>query len=73
MVDVKKHHKFFFGKFHRRNFDARRIFDENVIFGLFEKCPKMTPDVEKSNILAISGPIRPISWKLPKMVQRHLI
>ena len=36
MVDVKKPHKFFFGKFHRRNFDARRIFYEKLIFGFLE-------------------------------------
>ena len=36
MVDVKKHHKFFFKKFHRRNFDPRRIFYEKLICGLAE-------------------------------------
>ena len=48
MVDVNKGHKFFFTKFHRRNFDARRIFYEKPIFALVGKGPKMTLDLENA-------------------------
>ena len=66
MVDVKKHHKFFFEKFHRRNFDARRIFYEKLIFSLVGKGPKMTLDLKKSDFSANEGYIRPIFWKSSK-------
>ena len=72
MVDVKKHHKFFFGKFHRRNFDARRIFYEKPIFALVGKGPKMTLDLEKCDFSANMGNIRPISLIFPKKPYRHL-
>ena len=52
IVDVNKHHKFFSRKFHGRNFEARRIFYEKLIFGLVGKGSKMTPDLEKCDFLA---------------------
>ena len=64
MVDVKKHHTFF-GKFHRRNFDARRIFYEKLIFGFFEKRQKWPYDLQKYDFSAISAIIGPISWIWP--------
>ena len=73
MVDVKKHHKFFFGKFHHRNFDARRIFCEKLIFGLVGKGSKMTPDLEKCDFLANTRIFRPISWIGDKKRYRHLM
>ena len=73
MVDVKQHHKFFFGKFHRRNFDARRIFYEKLIFGFLEKRQKWPSDRQKYDFSAISAIIGPISWIRPKMTYRHLI
>ena len=73
MVDVKKHHKFFFGKFHRRNFDARRIFYEKLICGLPENRQKWPPDRQKYDFSAISAIIGLISWIRVKMTYRHLI
>ena len=73
MVDVKKHHKFFFENFHRRNFDARRIFYEKLIFGFFEKRQKWPSDRQKYDFSAISAIIDPISWIRPKITHRHLI
>ena len=73
MVDVKKHHKFFFGKFHRRNFDARRIFYEKQIFAPLEKGPKMTLDLEKSDFSMKSWVIRPISQIGTEKPYRHLM
>ena len=73
MVDVDKGHKFFFTKFHRRNFDARRIFYEKPIFALVGKGPKMTLDLEKCDFLANSVFIRLISWIRDKKPYRHLI
>ena len=61
MVDVDKGHKFFFTKFHRRNFDARRIFYEKPIFALVGKGPKMTLDLEKCDFSANVRITRPIS------------
>ena len=73
MVEVKKHHKFFFGKFQRRNFDARRIFYEKLILGFLEKRQKWPSDLQKYDFSAISAIIGPISWIRPKMTHRHLI
>ena len=61
MVDVDKGHKFFFTKFHRRNFHAHRIFYEKPIFALVGKGPKMTLDLEKSDFSANNVSIRTIS------------
>ena len=66
MVDVNKGHKFFFTKFHRRNFDACRIFYEKPIFALVGKGSKMTLDLEKCDYSANMGIIRPISLIFPK-------
>ena len=73
MVDVKKHHKFFFVKIHRRNFDARRIFYEKLIIGFLENRQKWPPDREKYDFSAIPAIIGTISWIRPKMTHRHLI
>ena len=73
MVDVKKHHKFFFTKFHRRNFDPRRIFDEKLICGLLEKRQKWPSDREKHDFSAVSAIIGQISWIRVKMTHTHLI
>ena len=72
MVDVDKGHKFFFTKFHRRNFDARRIFYEKPIFALVGKGPKMTLDLEKCDFSANVRITRPISLIFPKKPYRHL-
>ena len=71
MVDVNKGHKFFFTKFHRRNFDACRIFYEKPIFALVGKGPKMTLDLEKCDFSANMGIIRPISLIFPKKPYTH--
>ena len=73
MVDVKKHHKFFFENFHRRNFDPRRIFYEKLICGLLEKRQKWPCDGEKYDFSAVSAIIGPISWISPKMTHSHII
>ena len=74
MVDVKKHHiKVFFAKFHRRNFDPRRIFYEKLILGFLEKRQKWPSDRPKYDFSAISAFIGPISWIRPKMTHRQLI
>ena len=73
MVDVKKHHKFFFENFHRRNFDPRRIFYEKLICGLAEKRPKWPYDRQKCDFSAISAIMGPISWIRVKMTYKHLI
>ena len=73
MVDVKQHHKFFFGKFDRRNFDTRRIFYEKLICGLLEKRQKWPCDREKYDFSAVSVIIGLISWISPKMTHSHLI
>ena len=72
MVDVDKGHKFFFTKFHRRNFDACRIFYEKPIFAFVGKGPKMTLDPEKCDFSANVRITRPISLILPKKTCRHL-
>ena len=72
MVDVNKGHKFFFTKFHRRNFDACRIFYEKPIFALVGKGPKMTLDLEKCDFSANVRITRPISLIFPKKPYRHL-
>ena len=73
MVDVDKGNKFFFTKFHPRNFDARRIFYEKLIFGFLEKRQKWPYDRQKYDFSAILAIIGPISWIRPKMTDRHLI
>ena len=72
MVEVQKHHKFFFRNFHRRNFDARRIFCEKPIFALVGKGPKMTLDLEKCDFSANVRITRPISLIFPKKPYSHL-
>ena len=64
--------KMFLGKFHRRNFDPRRIFYEKMICGLAEKRPKWPYDREKRDFSAISAIMRPISLIRVKMTHRHL-
>ena len=73
MVEVTKHHKFFFEKFHRRNFDARRIFYEKLIFGFLEKRQKWPSDRQKYDFSAISAIVGLVSWIRGKMTYRHLI
>ena len=64
---------FFFQKFHRRNFDTRRIFYEKLICGLPENGPKTTLDPKKSDFLMDLGAMRPISLKTGQNTYRQLM